>query len=121
LHYNSISSMNKTTQLRLIGLISMTAEQLTPITFTKDSILYSLLLQKLERFERWRNTRKISRQDFEIHLNKSEELVNAYLEVYNKTATFYRCAILYGQIQFDYYVMMRRNRIVLFFFHVNKT
>lgn len=113
--------MNKLNQMRLIGLVSLNTQQLTPITYVRDSILYGLLLNKFERFERWRNTKRITRKDFEVHLNKSEELVNAYLEVFSKTATFYKTAILYGQIQFDYYVMMRRRKIVLFFFHTSKT
>src|SRR5689334_18642460 len=113
--------MNKINQMRLIGLVSLNTQQLTPITYVKDSILYGLLLNKFERFERWRNTRKISKQEFEIHLSKSEELTDAYLDVYHKTAKFYMCTILYGQIQFDYYVMMHRNRIILFFFHTSMT
>ncbi len=113
--------MNKLNQMRLIGLVTLNAKELTPITYVQDSIVYGLLLNKFEKFERWRNTRKVPRQEFEEHLNQSEELVNAYLDTYHKSASFYKCVIKYNQIQFDYYVMMRQKRIILFFFHVSKT
>ncbi|CAN5680257.1 hypothetical protein BH11BAC1_BH11BAC1_16490 [soil metagenome] len=113
--------MNKLNQMRLLGLASLRTQQLTPITYGKDTIMYATLLNKFEKFEKWRDTKKITRHKFESHLNKSEELVNAYLEVFSKTAGFYKCIVVFGEVRFDYYVMMRYGKIVLFFYCLNQT
>ena len=115
------SPMNKLIQMRLIGLASLTIEQLTPITKVRDSTLYALLLHKFERFQRWRNTKKISQKEFEKHLHRSQKLIDDYIEVYDRNAGYYKCEIIYSQAHFDYYVMMKNDKIVFFFFHISKS
>ncbi len=113
--------MNKLTQMRLIGLASLSTEQLSPITNVKDSTLYSMILHKFEKFQRWRNTKKITQKAFESHLHRSQKLVDEYIEVYDKEASYFKCEIVYNRIQFDYYVMMKANQIVFFFFCISKS
>lgn len=113
--------MKKLLEMRLIGLASLSTEQLTPITKVKDTTLYALLLHKFEKFQRWRNTKKISQQEFEKHLHRSQKLVDEYLEVYDQNAQYYKCEIIYTNAHFDYYVLMKANKIVMFFFHISKS
>ncbi len=117
---NSKITMDKLNQMRLIGLASLTSEQLSPITNVRDSTLYALLLHKFEKFQKWRNTKKIAQQAFEKHLHRSQKLVDEYIEVYDKAASYYKCIIKYSRLQFDYYVMMKDDKIVFFYFQINK-
>ena len=86
-----------------------------PISKTSNPLVFFALLGKFEKFENWDETVKISQKEFETLLNRNEDLVDAYLDVYSVGADYYRCTVCFEERVFEHNLMCINKKIVLFF------
>lgn len=108
--------MEKRTKIRLIANISRSISGFAPITETSDYPKYVMLTNRFENFERWPETIKITRKEFEKELHKDPVLVDAYLDVFSTEADFYLCRVTYDYTTYHYCIMSLNKQIVLLYY-----
>ena len=107
--------MDKNVKLKLIGQASWLLPEFEPISQSSNPLMFLTLLDKFEKFEDWDETEKISKEEFETLLNRNDDLVDAYLDVYTVGANFYRCTVCFEQRVFEHNLMLVNKKIVLLF------
>jgi len=108
--------MDKNVKLRLIGRVSWNLEPFSPVTPYINPQTYLILSTKFSKFERWHETEKILREEFEELLKYSEDLIDAYLDVYAKKATFYKCIVSSETRHFQYFMMKSREGLAMLYY-----
>jgi hypothetical protein len=108
--------MDKNVKLKMISKASWLLGEYSPVTHLTNPTLFMVLQNKFEKFEKWYETEQIPRADFEELLKRDEDLVDAYLEVYSKKATFYKCIISDEPRHFQYFIMKKNNALALLFY-----
>src|SRR5687768_5991586 len=108
--------MEKNVKFKQIGQVSNRFEPFRPINHSTSATLYLILSNQFENFEKWNETQKITREEFEKLLRGEEDLVNAYLDEYSKKAVFYKCTISTEKRVFQYFIMKKSNWIALLFY-----
>jgi hypothetical protein len=108
--------MNGKNKISQIGEASWMIEQYTPITSLSNPYLFRILSSRFEKVENTFETIEISRDEFEKLLYSHEELIDVYLDEYSKEAFYFECVITYGPRHFQYFMMKKNNRVVLFFY-----
>jgi hypothetical protein len=108
--------MEKLVKFKQIGQISHRFEPFSPINHSTNPTLYLILSNQFENFERWTETEKIDRKEFEKLLHGHEELVDAYLDEFSKKAVFYECNLYIEKRVFQYFIMKKSTWIALIFY-----
>ena len=108
--------MDKNVKLKLINKTPWLLEEYCPAAQFANPIAFTILSKKFEMFENWIETVKIPREEFEQLLNRDKDLVDAYLELYSKKATFYKCIISGESYHFQYFIMKKNESLVLLFY-----
>ncbi len=112
--------MEKHVKFKQIGQVSKRFEPFSPINHSTSPALYLILSNQFENFEKWSETEKIERDEFEKLLRGEEDLVNAYLDEYSRKAIFYKCTISLENRVFQYYIMKKSTWIALLFYREAK-
>ena len=113
--------MDKYVKLKLINNTPLLLEEYSPATQFMNPRTFKILSKKFEDFENWTETNKIPRAEFEQLLKGEKELVDAYLDVYAKTATFFTCIIKSEFYHFQYFVMKNDKGLALLFYRTTET
>ncbi|MBK7887710.1 MAG: hypothetical protein IPJ86_10585 [Bacteroidetes bacterium] len=77
--------------------------------------IYLFIKDRIEELIKGKDAVFIDRTDFESHLNKRDDLSEAYLDLFSTKAIFYKCRFEYDGIQIDYYIMVEK-RIRLIYY-----
>ena len=108
--------MDKFVKIRMISKASWLLGEYEPVTQFSNPQLFMNLHNKFEDFENWNEAEKISKEEFEQHLDRDENLVDAYLDVFSKKATYYKCIINDEPRYFQYFIMKKNKGIVLLYY-----
>jgi hypothetical protein len=109
--------MAKRNKMWLIGRATRFIPRSSPITLELSNLMYKLLLTKFVDFQKWPETEKVSQEQFETAFNQTQELIDAYLDIYTKQAEFFLCKITCDQFIFSYWIMYSNNKIVFLFYN----
>ena len=109
--------MNREIKQRLINRVSNSFSPLTPVTKLNQPILFMLLNNNFLKFERWPETHKVERSDFEAIIKDQPELINAYLDNYCSDLQFYKCVLFFNWDFLEYYILKKDDNIILFSFN----
>ncbi len=113
--------MDRNVKLKLIRNTPLLLEEYRPATQSINPQTFQILSKKFEDFENWKETKKIPRTEFEKLLHGVDDLVDAYLDVYAKKATFYTCILESEFYDFQYFVMKNANGLALLFYRTIET
>lgn len=110
--------MDKRVKINHIGTASCSVTEYTPVTGAGSGILFMLLQSRFEKFEKWAETSRISRFEFEKRLKENSLLEDAYLDHFSRNADFYRCTIVHHMATYEYFIMVKEKKIVLLYHHI---
>ena len=103
-------------QDRFITYLTMNKVEYTPFSNDINEFLFSKLEMRLIEVEQWEATFPIDRKIFEDLIINNNELVDAYVELYSKSAKFFVSEMEIRSEVYEFYMMVLKKRISLVFY-----
>lgn len=103
-------------QDRFIKYLTLNKNEYTPFSRDINEYLFFRLEERLIEVGQWEATEEIDREKFEEKIGCCAELVNAYIDMYSKSARFFTSEMDVREEVFEFYMLVKNKRIDLIYY-----